>query len=203
MRCVSLATLLALAACQSQLPLSTDAGSSDVPVSYGTSNGPATPGHSFVVRSNGGVFLTTVDQAHDLVVRHYNAEDFMSCGGSSGVPASEAQLVPTPNGSIYIWQTGEIPVYVYRLSEVPPQQASPEFCADLVAKWIYRGTHQLLNHDNNLLFDPGRTNVYGWSAHGTVFDRAGVAHQYHESSLTVVDPNPPRTVRENYSLSIR
>jgi hypothetical protein len=194
---------MSLAACQSPPLTAPSAEDANTTVAFATSNGPAAPGHSLVVRFNGGVFLTSVDPEHDLVVRHYNAEDFVSCGGRSPVPPTEAQLVLTPNARVYVWQTGEIPVYVYRLSEVPPQTASPAFCADLATKWIYRGTHQLLNHDNNLVFDPSRTNAFGWSAHGTVFDRAGNRHQYRESSLTVADPDPFRIVREDYSLSIR
>jgi hypothetical protein len=195
--------LLLLAACQSP-PLSPEAGGrvARPTADFTTANGPAAPGHSMVTRFNGGVFLTSVDEEHDLVVRHYNVEDFVACGGSSPVPPSDAQLVVTPHASIYVWQTGTIPVYVYRLSEVPPGVASPELCADLATKWIYRGTHQLLNHDNNLTFDPSHTDAFGWNGHGTVYDRAGKAYRYHESSLTVVDTDPFRVVRQNYSLSI-
>jgi hypothetical protein len=182
---------------------------------FGTANGPENPGHSFVLRFDAGVFLygpggvpfflVSVDETQDLAVRHYNAEDIDFCGGSTPEPASEAQQVLTPPGPVvYVWQTGVLPVYVYRLSEVPPtEEVTEQFCNDLKEKWIYRGTHQLLNHDNNQFFDPTRTDAFGWHAQGIVYDRAGGKHAYQESESAVVDPNPFRIIRDDYQLSIR
>jgi hypothetical protein len=137
------------------------------------------------------------------VVRHYNTEDIDFCGGSTATPTAEAQLVLTPGGAIYTWRTGVLPVYVYRLSEVPPQDVSEQFCADLTTKWIYRGTHQLTNHDNNLFFEPGRINSFGWNAHGKVFDRAGAKYSYLESFLGVIDPDRQRDLNFRYKLAIK
>ena len=170
---------------------------------FGTSNGPANPGHSFVFRSNDGIFLSSVDDVQGLVVRHYNTEDIDFCGGSTAPPTAEAQLVLTPGGAIYTWRTGVLPVYVYRLSEVPPQVVSPQFCIDLKERWIYRGTHKLSNHDNNLFFEPGRTNAFGWNAQGTVFDRAGKQYAYRESFLGVFVPDPFRELNFRYNLTIQ
>jgi hypothetical protein len=80
---------------------------------------------------------------------------------------------------------------------------SEQFCIDLKTKWIYRGTHQLTNHDNNLFFDPGRINAFGWNAQGTVFDRAGQKYSYLESFLGVIDPDRQRDLHFRYSLSIK
>jgi hypothetical protein len=105
---------------------------------------------------------------------------------------------------VYTWRTGFIPVYVYRLSEVPPVDVvTPEFCNSLKTKWIYRGVHQLLNHDNDFFGDPTRTNAFGWDAEGTVFDPAGGRHAYRESLFIVIDPKTLRVNRESYVLSIR
>jgi hypothetical protein len=202
-RLLVLSLLVALAACDTSAPVAPAGDGSGVHPQFGTSNGPVNPGHSFVFRSNDGIFLTSVDEENDLVVRHYNTEDVDFCGGGTAPPTAEAQLVLTPGGAIYTWKTGELPVYVYRLSELPPQEVSEQFCIDLKTKWIYRGTHQLTNHDNNLFFDPGRINAFGWNAHGTVFDRAGQKYSYRESFLGVLDPKRERDLHFRYSLSIK
>ncbi len=196
-----LSLLGTVAACAPTEPAAPVAGG--VGPAYGTSNGPANPGNSLVVRFDDEAFLVSVDPANDLVVRHYNAEDIFFCGGSTGAAPAEAQLVLTPNAAVYGWKTGEVPVYVYRLSEVPPQVVSPQLCADLVDKWIYAGTHTLINHDNNLFFDPSRTNAFGWNGNGTVYDRNGAAYHYSELTHVVVDPSPFRVIRTTYRLSIK
>ena len=96
-----------------------------------------------------------------------------------------------------------IPVYVYRLSEVPPQEASEQFCQDLKTKWIYRGTHRLTNHDNNLFFEPGRTNAFGWTGEGSVLNRAGKKFSYRESLLATIATDPVVVRNERYTLVIR
>jgi hypothetical protein len=201
----ALSLLAAGLACEPAQPAAPTAAEPSATPSFGTSNGPANPGngHSFIIRSLDEFFLSTVDEEQDLVVRHYNTEDIDFCGGSTPVPLAEAQLKLTPGAAIYHWKTGFIPVYIYRLSELPPQDVSPEFCAALKTAWIYRGMHHLRNHDNNLFFDPSRNNSFGWNAQGKVFDRAGVQHSYKESLQVVADPEPFRIVHENYRLSIR
>jgi hypothetical protein len=199
-----LGVVLGIAACEHPTPV---APTSVAPTSVGpaASAAPANPGHSFVFRSVGDIdFLISVDEGQDLIVRHYDAANIDFCGGSASVPAAEHQLVLTPGAAVYTWKTGFIPVYIYRLSEVPPTDVvTPAFCDDLKTKWIYRGMHQLLNHDNNLFGDPTRTNAFGWNAEGTVFDPAGGRHAYRESFLTVWDPETQRFIRESYVLSIR
>jgi len=198
--------LLAVAsACDQSQPVAPATEESAPHPSLGTANGPVNPGHSFVFRQAIDLFLTSVDEAQDLVVRHYNAEDIDFCGGSSPTPTAEEQLVLTRHHATETWRTGELPVYVYRLSEVPPQEESPQFCADLVTRWIYRGTHQLRNHDNNLFGFPSPTNAFGWKGQGTVFDRDGRQHHYRESFFAVIDwgSDPPRVIREVYQLSVK
>jgi hypothetical protein len=202
-RLLVLSLLVALAACDTSAPVAPAGDGSGVHPQFGTSNGPVNPGHSFVFRSNDGIFLTSVDEENDLVVRHYNTEDVDFCGGGTAPPTAEAQLVLTPGGAIYTWKTGVIPVYVYRLSEVPPQDVSDQLCIDLKTKWIYRGTHKLTNHDNNLFFEPGRTDAFGWNAQGTVFDRAGQQYSYRESFLAVLVPDPFRELNSRYKLVIK
>lgn len=168
--------------------------------SLGTSNGPAEPGNSFVVRLDGEPFLTSVDEENDLVVRHYDAGNIDFCGGSSSFPTTEEQLVFTPNGTIMQFRTGEIPVYIYRLSEVPPGEPS---CEDLETKWLYRGTHQLLSRDNNFFGEFTHGNAFGYTGDGTVYDRNGQAYHYHEQFLFVWNPLVERIFRIDYALSIR
>lgn len=201
-RLLALSLLLIAAACGGSTPAAPSSAGDETP-SFGTGNGPLTPGHSFVIRSNDGIFLSTVDEVNGLVVRHYNTEDIDFCGGATATPTAEAQLVLTPGAAIYTWRTGELPVYVYLLSEVPPQQASEQFCQDLKTKWIYRGTHRLTNHDNNLFFEPGRTNAFGWNGEGTMFNRAGKRFSYRESLMVTVATDPPRLIHERYILAIR
>jgi hypothetical protein len=200
-----LSLLVVVSACDQSQPVAPTAGESASHPAFGTANGPVNPGHSFVFRQDIGVFLTSVDEAQDLVVRHYNTEDIDFCGGTSSAPTAEEQLVLTRHHATETWRTGELPVYVYRLSELPPQDVSPQFCADLVTKWIYRGTHQLRNHDNNLFGFPSPTNAFGWRGEGTVFDRAGKKYHYQESFFAVIDwgSDPPRVIRDDYQLSIK
>jgi hypothetical protein len=205
-----LSLFLGVAACDQSRPT---APTSDIPA-LGTGNGPDHPGHSFVFRSNDGIFLSTVDDAQGLVVRHYNTEEIDFCGGADVFPTAEAQIVFTPGAAVYTWKTGTIPVYIYLLSEVPPgQEPSEQFCSDLKNKWIYKGTHSLTNHDNNLFFELGRTNAFGFNGQGIVFDQAGKKFSYRESFLAAITPtltgNPPPNdiigVERNarYSLSIK
>jgi hypothetical protein len=199
-----LGVVLVIAACEHSAPV---APTSERPTSVNpaASAAPANPGHSFVFRSVGDIdFLISVDEAQDLIVRHYDAANIDFCGGSASVPPAEHQLVLTPGAAVYTWRTGFIPVYIYRLSEVPPTEVvTPQFCDDLKTKWIYRGMHRLLNHDNDLFGDPTRTNPFGWNAEGTVFDPAGGRHAYREAFFTVWDPETQRFIRESYVLSIR
>jgi hypothetical protein len=195
--------VFALVSCNNQSAVAPSSIGNGSPPELGTGSGPANPGHSFVFRSQDGIFLSSVDEAQGLVVRHYNTEDADFCGGNTPTPTAEAQLVFTPGGAIYVWKTGVIPVYVYRLSEVPPQEASRQFCKDLKAKWIYRGTHELKNHDNNLFFDPTHTDAFGFTGQGTVFDRAGAQFSYYESLLAVIDPVQFRELNAKYTLTFK
>jgi hypothetical protein len=167
--------------------------------SLGTSNGPAEPGNSFVVRLDGEPFLTSVDEENDLVVRHYDAGNIDVCGGTSSFPTPEQQFVFTPNGAIMQFRTGEIPVYIYRLSEVPPGDPS---CEDLETKWLYRGTHQLVARDNNFFAEPTHGNAFGYTGNGTVYDPDGQAYHYHEQFLFVWNPVLFQVFRTDYALSI-
>jgi hypothetical protein len=200
-------SLLALgSACDQSQPLAPTSGESHPRPSFRPANGPSHPGHSFVFRQDIDLpFLVSVDESQNLVVRHYNAEDIDFCGGSSPTPTAEEQLVLTRHHAVETFRTGELPVYVYRLSEVPPSEVSPQFCEDLVTKWIYRGTHRLRNHDNNLFGFPSPTNAFGWRGVGTVYDRAGQRHHYLESFFAVIDwgVEPPRVIRDDYRLVIK
>jgi len=199
--------LAGVSACDQSTPVAPTANESSSHPSFGTANRPAEPGHSFVLRQPAGFSLSTVDESQDLVVRHYNVEDIDFCQeGGSPPPTGEEQLVFTQHHVLESLRFGELPVYVYRLSEVPPtNDITPEFCADLLSKWIYRGTHQIRNHDNNLFGFPSPTNSFGWRAEGTVFDRAGQRYHYQESESVVADwgSDPPRIIRDVYQLSIK
>ncbi len=212
MRLLSLtypAALILASACEQAPSLAPAVNSPDgAPPSFSTANGPDNAGR--VVRFEAAVFLTEYPD-RDLVVRHYNAEDIDFCGGStSGLESWAFQDVLTPGAVVELAQSGEIPVYVYRFSEVPPfvaEELPPEVllevCADLKEKWIYRGTHHFRSHDNDLFGDPTRANAFGFTAEGTVFDRAGGKHAYRESLVFVWDPRTGRVIRESPVLSIK
>src|SRR5918999_579781 len=63
--------LVSVAACDESRSVAPPGGSTTSGPELGTGNGPVPPGHSFVVRSNDGIFLTSVDDVNGLVVRHY------------------------------------------------------------------------------------------------------------------------------------
>ena len=198
--------LIALAfasGCDQSQPTAPVEGAPRTKPSLGTANGPVHPGNSFVVRFDTELLLTTVDEENGLVVRHWDAANIDACGGSSSFPVTEEQGVFTPNGTIEQLRTGEIPVYIYRLSDVPPGDFTPEFCQDLATKWLYRGTHQLLSHDNNFFGEPTHGNAFGFTGDGTVFDRNGQAYRYHEQFLFMWDPARDRLLRTNYMLLIK
>jgi len=199
------AALILASACEQAPSLAPAVNSPDgATPTFGTSNGPENPGNSFVFRSGGFLFLVTEYPDQDLIVRHYNAEDIDFCGGSTASPEWEFQDVVTPRAVVDLAKSGTIPAYVYRISEVPSViDVTPEFCSDLKSKWIYRGTHHILNHDNDVFGDPTRTNPFGFHAEGTLFDRAGGKHAYRELFFAVFDPRTGQVHHERLLLSIK
>jgi hypothetical protein len=153
--------------------------------SFDLQNGPATPGQSVVLRTDYSLVIwETVDPSQDLIVRHFNAEDLDLCGGATPPPLLEIQWVLAPPATQRLGTTGELPVYVYRLSELPPPanwgSVSPEFCADLASKWIYRGATRYIQHDNDFDLSGVRTNAITRILIGTVFDHVGQRYAYQE-----------------------
>lgn len=160
-----------------------------LPPTFEFDNGPPAPGQGFVVRFNESFYLTTVDVSQDLVVRHYNAEDITFCGGATPLPLMEEQWILGPPGTeVLFTMFRDEPVYVYRYSEVPPQAVTPQFCADLVSKWIYRGVHSSLHIDSDFSLNGLRSNTIRAAFFGQVFDRAGQRYGYWESFHVVYHP---------------
>jgi hypothetical protein len=160
--------------------------------SLGFGNGPAIPGSSGVVRFGDQLIirLDYVTDQGERLVRHYPADDsFEICGGSQSAPVVAEQFVTDPNfinGVVVVLRrSGEIPVLIY-----PPDDGSKPLCDYLRDDWLFRGTGRLVYNDNNILFDPSRTNAFGWSGAGTVYDRSGNRYRYTEDQLIVVDPEP-------------
>ena len=78
---------------------------------------------------------------------------------------------------------GEVPVLMY-----PDNVNNKPLCDYLRDDWLYKGTGRLRYHDNNLFFDPSRTNVFSWRGEGKVVDRSGRELNYTEEQSFVVDP---------------
>lgn len=180
------------------------------PPAFAFENGPPTPGQGFVIRFNETLFLTTVDVSQDLVVRHYNAEDISFCSGTTPLPLQEEQwILGPPDTEVWITMFRDEPVYVYRYSEVPPQAVTPQFCADLVTKWIYRGVHSYRHIDNDFSLNGLRSNTIRADFLGQVFDNAGQRYGYWESFHVVYHParenRPPEHPNDldMYNLVIR
>lgn len=203
-----LSFVIFVSACdQAQSLAPTATGAEVAPPTFRPINGPPNPGH---VERFEAAIITTEFPDLDLVVRRYNTEDVDFCGGSSAIPFWSFQDVHTPGAIVELANSGEIPIYVYRLSEVPPvilEELPPElvleFCAALDEKWLYRGTHHFILHDNNLLGEPTRVNAFGYNAEGTVFDQAGEKHAYRESLAFVWDPRTGRVIHDRPVLSIK
>jgi hypothetical protein len=196
--------LLTLASCEEAQSPTPTAISSEGALAFSSASRPTNPGHSAVFRFEDVLFFETDDPAQDLVVRHYNAADTDLCGGSSADPLWDFQQVLTEAAIVELAKSGTIPIYVYRFSEVPPFfEATPEICAALKDQWIYRGTHHIVYHDNNLEGDPTHTNAFGFQAEGTLFDPEGGRHAYRESLQVVADPRTGRVIHESYVLSIK
>lgn len=170
-------------------------------------NASPSPDQSVVSRTEFTLVLWgTSDPSQDLLVRHFNAEDIDLCGGATPLPSIEIQWVVAPPATQRLAVTGEVPVYVYRLSDLPPPvnsgTVSPEFCAYLVSNWIYRGTSRYLQHDNDFDLSGVRTNAIIIDLTGTVFDRAGQRYAYRESFVSNDRPgsvDPPGPVSHYWS----
>lgn len=165
-------------------------GATAQPVTSSLISGPAIPGASGVYRSVFGATLRLDYETSQgtLLVRHYPSDDsFEVCGGSQTLPPIVEQLVTDPdfiNGVIVaLQQTGDVPVLIYL-----PYDGGKDFCTYLAEDWIYKGTGRLLYHDNNVFFDPSRTNAFGWSGQGMLVDQGGQSYQYNETQFLSVDP---------------
>ena len=156
---------------------------------FSFTNGPDNPGASGVVRF-GDRLIVRLDYFPDpgLIVRHYPSDDsFEVCGGSQQAPVVEEQFVSDPNAIngviVLLRKTGEVPVLMY-----PEFLDDKPFCDHLRDDWLFKGTGRLRYHDNNLFFDPSRTNAFSWRGEGTVVDRSGKKFNYTEEQSFVVDP---------------
>lgn len=179
--------------------------------SFDFQNGPASPGGSGVLRTDYVlVFWATGDPSQDLLVRHFNAEDLDLCGGATPFPTVEIQWVVGQLATQRFAKSDDLPVYVYRYSDVEPpvNNFGTEYCAYLASNWIYRGTSRYLQHDNDYDLSGVRTNAISVDLDGTVFDRAGRQYTYHESYVSNDRPGsaqPPGPVSHywsRYTLSI-
>ena len=187
----TLARAVVLLAGSALLPACTERSVSapvDRPV-FSFTNGPDHPGSSGVFRF-GDQLIVRLDYFPDpgLIVRHYPSDDsFEVCGGSQQTPVVEEQFVSDPNAIngviVLLRKTGEVPVLIY-----PDNVNNKPLCDYLRDDWLYKGTGRLRYHDNNLFFDPSRTNVFSWRGEGTVVDRSGKRFNYTEEQSFVVDP---------------
>lgn len=151
-------------------------------------NGPLNPGQSFVIRTQRSVYWTSVHLAEDLVIRHFDAEHVEFCGGSAPAPVLQEQRMPSLGFVLISWFRDQ-PVYVYRNSEVPPQDVTPQYCEDLKTKWIYRGVHSYRGHDQDVMMDVPGANQMRTDYIGHLFDPAGHRYVYRQVHMYVVHPD--------------
>jgi hypothetical protein len=156
--------------------------------SVGFENAPLNPGRSLVVRTQTGVYWTSVLPAEDLVIRHFDAEHADFCGGSAPATVVQEQWMPTL-GLVYLAWFRDQPVYVYRNSEVPPQDVTPQFCEDLETKWIYRGVHSYRHHDQDYEMSVPGADEIRTDFIGTLYDPAGHRYGYREFHMFVQHPD--------------
>lgn len=175
--------------------------------SFDFTNGPPDPGNSVVVRTSGGFnFLTSVDPDRGLVARHYQADDAPFCGGGTPFPDWDFQDVshPSPLKNVIkeLAKASDIPLLIY-----PFFDGSKPFCDFLREDWIYRGTHTLINTDNNFFWftGTGGTNSFGWMSEAFVWDQDGNRYRYNETQRIIVqglccspfiDPEPEDFTRK-------
>lgn len=160
------------------------------PPSFGFENGPPNPGQSFVVRTQGSVYWTSVFPSEDLVIRHFDAEHVSFCGESAPPPMVQEQWAPgMPGTEVWLAAFQDQPVYVYRNSEVPPQEVTPQYCDDLKSKWIYRGLHSYRHHDSDYSMNVPGADEIRTDFIGTLFDPAGHRYGYWEFHMFVAHPD--------------
>ena len=171
---------------------------------FNASNGPSDPGGSGVVRFTAPIgAINTWDEETGLIARHYSPEDFCE---AAETPGWEFQLVTHPRGvkdavNAHL-KAEEIPVYLYLLSDVPPDFQFPpeenlsgldyqEACEDLRTKWLYRGTHSIMITDNDGFCSRQDPSSLGYvAANAFVEDRDGNLYRYHESARLVAYWDP-------------
>ena len=177
------AALLVLACGESTVP-------DPAPPSLGIVNGPAVPGGSGIIRFADQLIIALGydTDAGTRFVLHFRADDsFELCGGTQSGPVVAEQFVTSAgllNGAIVVFgQSGEIPVLIYGELD-----GSKPFCDFLREDWLLKGTGRLSYNDNDFSVDPSRTNAFGWSGQGTVYDQSGKRYRYTEDQLIVVDP---------------
>lgn len=146
-------------------------------------NGPANPGMSGVFRFQ-NVFLTfTTDPVRDLLVAHFQADDFVNCGGGSGFELADIHVVKNQEDiGRAISELVDAPIFIYQLSTF-------NGCSDFATGWVYSGTHTLRARDNDGSDAGPGANAFGWNGHGTVFDQGGSPYRYSEHQQAVILPN--------------
>lgn len=174
-------------------------------------NGPAHPGMSPVFRFGNNQEVASWDEAHDLVAAYYDPDVLCASGNQdlSTMPVFEMQVIALPMlqaTMVHFQSAGEVPVVVFRLSEIMaflatgPEDA--EICDALTTWWLYRGTAKVQYEDNNNAFQPTRTNVWGWTGNGNVEDQDGNAYRYLNRARYVVDPEPFRILVQDETIRI-
>jgi len=193
MRKLLLLPILALAlACEAQPTAPPVDQSADAPA-LSFMNGPMNPGNSGVYRFQDVTWVWTTDPQRDVGATHYRSDDWIACGGTQDFVPSDVQLVTNPQGAHdaihQLAKAGDIPVVIYRISELPGWSDPDAMCAYLAENWLYRGTHRMLVTDNDLFTSGPGANSFGMSAHGTVYDQSGAPCTYSEKQQAVILPD--------------
>lgn len=140
---------------------------------------------SGVFRGQDVFVVFTTDPKRDVVAAHFRADDFLGCGGGSDFELSQFQRVNNQEDvRRVISEMRDAPIFIYRLSD-----PEPDFCKFLSENWLYQGTHTLATRDNDVFVAGPGANAFGFSGHGTVYDRSGARHRYSESQFALILPD--------------
>ncbi len=162
------------------------------PPSFNFMNGPANPGNSGVFRFQGIEFVGTTDPFRDLIAFHFQADDFIGCGGGSFFEFSDVQWINNVDDIVRVMsQLIDAPIFIYVLSDwdaVIPG-GLPVICPFLVQEWLYQGTHTLVGTDSDRNNSSPGARMLTWNGRGDVYDPSGAQFRYQEHQNGFVFPD--------------
>lgn len=189
-----LVTLL-LAACGDS-PVAPENAPPGEAVRFNFLNGPDNPGEAGLFRFEGTPLLFSIYPAEDLFIAHFQADDSdVFCGGGTSFALAAIQIVANQETvERRLRALKDAPVFIYRWSD-----PEPDNCVFFTQNWLYKGTHSMVEVDNNLEAGLNNTgaNAFGLTAAGTVYDPEGTRCSYNEHQKFIWYPDRNRFERKS------